>query len=365
MSKARVVAVCSSDSWSGTEKWVLRACEELLKRKRKVRLVARSPELFSFRRTINLPVDHLSMGNQMDLKSVVQLAAHFRKHSDVVILTRVRDYWLGGLAARLAGVPVLLRLGVVRRLRDKYIMDRLRYGKLPAEILVNAEAIRESLYKTSWMKSKPVHVVYNGVDAPGKLPEQKKEISRKQLGVPLDDILILGAGRLAVEKRWDWFVNAFARLVDREYPVTARLLGRGNERDRILAQVREMDLSTHFLMPGERRDSHIWLAAADIVVLPSSNEGISNTMLEAMGREVPVIATQSGGVNEIFRNNEHVVLVDRDDFDGFAENLEVLVKDIELRKRVAKSGYSKVKELFTWSSMTDAVENIVDNLANA
>ncbi|MCK4306289.1 MAG: hypothetical protein KAY24_18760, partial [Candidatus Eisenbacteria sp.] len=67
MKPARVVAVCSSTSWSGTEKWVLRACEGLAARGRQVVLVTRPQNPFGARRTSNLPLVHLPLRNEADV----------------------------------------------------------------------------------------------------------------------------------------------------------------------------------------------------------------------------------------------------------------------------------------------------------
>lgn len=147
-------------------------------------LVTRYPEVFKQRLESDLPILQLPMRNEADIGSVIQLSRLFRKNADVIIPTRVRDYWLAGMAARLARVPVLLRLGVVRRLRDDYLMDKLRYGKFPSGILVNAIAIREALIQTPWIDPKKIHVIYNGVDAPGFMELSVKREIRKELNIP-------------------------------------------------------------------------------------------------------------------------------------------------------------------------------------
>ena len=142
--KLRLTFVCSSLAWAGTEHWTARACSLLAERGHDVELIVRRSELFAPRVGSDVRIQRLPLASDADLGSIARLSGRLRGR-DLVVLTRVRDYWLGGLAARLAGVPALLRLGVERRLRDRYVMDRLRYGVLPAKLLVNAEAIRTTL----------------------------------------------------------------------------------------------------------------------------------------------------------------------------------------------------------------------------
>jgi len=359
---ARVVAVCSSDRWGGTEKWVLRACEEMHRRGRKVRLVVRNPLPFAEHRRVDLPIERLPLGNEADVATLVRLARRFRASADVVLLTRVRDYWLGGMAAKLAGVRAILRLGIVRRLRDRYIMDRLRYGVLPDAILVNARETRRTLLKTPWIAPEKVHTIYNGVDAPGRSGAEQRDRIRRSLGVPPEAVFIVGAGRLAPEKRWEWLVDAAAQLMRDGVSVFTILLGVGDERETLAERVSRHSLDTAFLLPGYRGDAEDIIGAADVVAHPSANEGIPNVVLEAMGREVPVVAANTGGVGEHFTDGENILLAERDDFHGFAARLAVAVRDENLRNRIGHNGFETVRNSFSWEGMTDALERLIDRI---
>ncbi len=359
----RVVVICSSETWAGTEKWTLRSSEELYKRGRKVLLIVRKPIIFTGRITVNLPIIRVPMRNMVDLFSLLRLSRLIRRHADVVVVTRVRDYWLAGIAARLAGVPILLRLGVVRRLRDRYLMDKIRYGKLPERILVNAEAIKEELVKTPWIDPDKVRVIYNGADIRGHLSEKNMTFTRQLIGVQPDSLLIVGAGRLAVEKRWEWLVKATSILADEGHNIHVRIIGRGSEAEALMHMVLDYKIQHRILLPGERRDSHLWLSAADIVALPSANEGISNVLLEAMGAEVPVLAMKCGGNEELFTDMENISLCDLHSFDDFVTRLRNLVVDAELRKKLGSNGFAAAQDKFSWEVMTDQYETLLDQVA--
>lgn len=365
MSAKRVVFVCSSTAWGGTENWTLRAAEGLCGSGHRVTLALRNPDIFLARMHEELPIVKLPFRNDTDLGTVLRLAALFRRKADAVVLTRVRDYSLGGLAARLAGKPALLRLGVVRNLREYHPMDFLRYGLLPSMMLVNACAIRDTLADTSWIDLNKVRVIYNGVDAPGRAAPEVREAMRGETGVRLDDILIVGAGRLAVEKRWSWLVEATARLVGEGLPVQVRLLGDGSERAALEALVDKHGLGERVKLVGTQTDVTPWFGAADIVTLPSSNEGISNTMLEAMGLGVPVVATVSGGVEEHFEDGQDLLLAGTDDFGGYVDRLRRLAEDPGLRASIGERGYARVLTRFSWDRMTAELGALLDSMTEA
>ncbi|MCB2198492.1 glycosyltransferase family 4 protein [bacterium] len=352
MSVKKVTLICSSTKWAGTENWTLRAAEGLQQAGLKVSLVLRNPELFQERMRVEVPVTRIRMRNDGDLASLTRLALHFRRHADVIIPTRVRDYWLAGLAARLTHTPNLLRLGVVRSLRDRHPMDLFRYGLLPKAILVNAQAIRDTLMQTSWIEPSEVHVIYNGVDTPGPGSKAERNGLRETGNVAPGDTLIVGAGRLAVEKRWDWLIRAAAQLSEEGHPVKVKLFGEGNERWNLEGLVRKLGQENNIELPGLSKEVTRWFDAADLVTLPSSNEGISNTMLEAMGRGTPVVATRSGGVEEHFEDEHHLLLADTADYEGFLQRVRRLAANPSFRRTIGDVGLERVRERFAWDRMT-------------
>ncbi|MBS1261469.1 MAG: Alpha-D-kanosaminyltransferase [Calditrichaeota bacterium] len=354
--------VCSSVAWAGTEKWALRTSEELEALGWRVSFVARSPDLFRGRQIGQLTYHRLPMVNDIDAISALRLSSFLKHNADVVILTRVRDYWLGGLAARLAGVPALLRLGVVRKMRARYWRDRLRYGVFPTALLVNARAIRDDLADTPWIDLDSVHVIYNGAEAPGPLPADERARLRSQLGTADGELLLAGAGRLAVEKRWDWMIDAVGRLRRRGLPVRAVVFGDGNERKRLLARVRDARLEDYASFPGHVLNAPHFLAAADIAVLPSRNEGVANAMLEALGLALPVVATTSGGVSELLENGRDLILLEQDDYAGFVNAIERLARDEHLRERLGRHGCETVRRRFRWEVMVRQLDGLLRSL---
>lgn len=362
----RLVALCSSRSWGGTENWVLRTCEHLRRHGVDCRLVVKDLDLF--RRRMDggsegtLPLDRLRLRNDGDLPSVLRLAVLCRRHADVLLVTRVRDYWLGGLAGRLAGVPVLLRLGVVRPLRNEYLFDRLRYGVLPRAILVNARETRNVLEATPWLRGMPIHVVYNGVAASGPVDPAARDHVRREAGVAETSVLVVGAGRLAVEKRWSWLIEATADLVRSGADVTTVLCGEGNERANLEAAVDRWEIGGRFRFLGYREDVSRWIAAADVVALPSSNEGTSNTVLEALGFGVAVAATAAGGVAEILESGTHALLTPVDDYGAFRDALRCLVDDPVARRELGQRGLHHVRANLTWDAMAIRLREIIDEM---
>lgn len=357
--KLGITAVCSSDNWAGTEKWISTACNRLASSGHNVKFILRNQTVFKQRLSKEIQKYQLPLKNDADLVSIAKMTSLFRSASDVVIATRVRDYWLAGLAAKLSNTPLLLRLGVVRHLRTSYIMDRLRYAILPDALLVNAFAIRDSLLQTPWMVNKPIHVVYNGVSTPGAISRERKLRAKREMNLPENSICIVGIGRLAVEKRWDWLIDAGSDLIKTGLDLCIRILGEGSERESLQEKIRSNNTPEKIKLVGFQTNTQAWYDAADIVCLPSSNEGTSNTMLEAMGQMVPVVLTSSGGVEEIFKDGESAYIAPTDDFREFRSKLEQACRDEEVRTTIARNAFDTVSIRFSYDRMISEVETIL------
>ncbi len=364
--KLHITMLCSSTVWAGTEKWSLRAAETLAQIGHDVTFIARKPEMFMQRQENPGLVTFrpLPLMNDLDLFSFYLLCSWLGRHADVLISTRVRDYWLGGLAAKLVGVPELMRLGVERKPRENYWRDRWRYGKLPSAIMVNAHAILDLLATSPLIDPETVHVIYNGVETPGLGDAEIRSAVRSELSVRENEILVLGAGRLATEKRWHWVIEAVVELRKRGISVKAFVFGSGNENAKLIDQVEELNAGEWVHFPGSTTNVDRYLSAADVAVLPSKVEGLSNSMLEALGRGVATLATSAGGASEKLVSGHDLILVGNDDKAAFIDQLAVLCQDSDLRSTLGKQGLDTVRREFSWQRMGEELEPVLYGLVS-
>ncbi len=117
-------------------------------------------------------------------------------------------------------------------------------------------------------------------------------------------------GRLSPEKGADTLLRAVALIVNEEPNFKLQVAGDGACMPALLALSRELNLTEHVQFLGEVRDVPSLLARASMFVLPSLTEGISLTLLEAMARGLPVVATDVGGTPEVVEDGSSGLLVD-------------------------------------------------------
>ena len=95
--------------------------------------------------------------------------------------------------------------------------------------------------------------------------------------------------------------------------------------------------------PGNVPNLHEQMADAEIFVLPSNFEGLSNALLEAMMMGLPVIATNCAGCDEVIENGKNGLLIQVGDQNGLVEALHTLIENEEYRNAIAKNGQKSVQ----------------------
>ena len=363
----RLVFVNSADAWGGNEKWTVMAAEALQARGHRIWMVCRSDVMRARCERADLETIPVRMRGNLDLAAIARLRAIFRRLApDAVMLTKVREYWLGALAARWAagrssgprvpGLRVFYRLGLRRAFRDspKY---RFLLRHCVDGIVVNSADIRAHLLgHAPRIPADRIHVVYNGVPELGPPTEN----FRTRWGVPPGMPLIGAAGRLAHQKGFDFLIRTFAEVWRRRPDARLVIVGEGSGRPALETLVRELGLADAVLLPGFCEDMAGFLEALDLFVLSSREEGLANVLLEAMMCGLPVVATDISGTREAAVHAETGYVVPFGDCEEMATGIEAFLERPELAERMGEVGRQRIQERFSVSRMAEALEAILE-----
>ena len=199
----------------------------------------------------------------------------------------------------------------------------------------------------------PLTQIYNGIDTSIFSPEGKQADLRQELGLAHETTLIACVGRLDPIKNHAGLIQAFHQ-VRQTFPESALLIvGGGPEGERLEAL---QTPGVYFL--GGRYDIPDVLRAVDVFALASFNEGISNTILEAMATGLPVVSTAAGGTPELISHEHNGLLAKPGAVEPLASHLLYYLQNPELRAEHGRRNRSIARERFSIEAMLEGYEQV-------
>jgi glycosyltransferase involved in cell wall biosynthesis len=185
-------------------------------------------------------------------------------------------------------------------------------------------------------------VIHSGV----RFDNRNYEHAKRDLDIAKDETVIAVVARLEPVKGVEYFIRAAALLQHRNPDNKLRYLvvGDGSLNTRLLNLADDLGLSGKIIFAGFQRDIFKYLAAADIYVQPSLNEGMGRTVLEAQYMKLPVVASNVCGLPDAVKDGVTGLLVPPGDPGALAAALETLLKDGGLRYRMGEAARRRVLE---------------------
>ncbi len=258
-----------------------------------------------------------------------------RSRTQLVIANGAFSFLASVLAAQLLRVPIIWWEHNTTLPNDTMVRRMIGWAN---HIVVVSQAIRRQFIELAPDAQHKLTVIYNGVDTDifRRLPSAERR--------PSDPRQVVGTvGRLSPEKGIAYFVDAANQLAD-EYPRAQFLvIGEGVERSSLQARVTSD--AVRFL--GMRSDIPALLNRLDIFVLPSLAEAFGIAAVEAMACELPVVATQVGGLQEVVQDRLTGLLVPPHDADALAAGISTLLDDPHTCRAYGERGRARVLEEFT------------------
>jgi glycosyltransferase involved in cell wall biosynthesis len=342
----------------------------------------RTLEAFA-RRDVSITVMHFHADGE--LKSRVAAAGHRLIHVPIVPLTSPRiasRVWniaralratrselvhtqdvysniLGTSAGMLVpGLPVLTS----RRWKDEVP----RRGFMPLNawahrrstvVLPNSPALIPTLLSEG-VRDDRIHVHENFVDdsALQVTAPSERLAARATFGIPPGALVIGYVARLTRVKRHDILIDAFAQLADEVPNAYLMLVGDGDLRASLEAQVAQRGVAERTKFTGTLPNAPLPHRLFDIAVLTSENEGFPNSVVEASACGIPVVATAVGGVPDVLVDGITGVSIPVADVRATAGALRSLLRDEPLRHRMGAAGRDRVTTRFSESA---AVERLL------
>lgn len=194
-------------------------------------------------------------------------------------------------------------------------------------VIANSTGLRNLAHQTN--SAQQINIIYNGVDTEQFVPATEYVPTNGDAGAR--PFTILMAARLMRRKGLRYGIQAFAQLRDKYPRRQFKMVVAGGDGDvaaDLRTQAQDLRIGNDILFTGHLSQSELIVAyqGADVFVLPSLNEGMSNNMLEALACGLPIVMTRVGG-SEILTDQVNGFLIERESSDAIVDSLTQLIDD--------------------------------------
>jgi hypothetical protein len=271
--------------------------------------------------------------------------------------------------ANLIGLPLAWIAGVPNRIgshRGKIegfspLLERLNTLLINSPITTRLVAVSKRVEDDAVVEGiRPERIVRiaNGIDIQKVDPAEILRV-RNGLSVQSDDLVLLSVGRLMYQKGHTLLLKALPTVLA-EFPnVLALIVGNGPLKDDLQAEAARLNISEQVKFLGFRDDVPVLMSAADMFLFPSRFEGMPNSVLEAMGYGLAVIATDVQGVDELIRNEENGIIVPVENTAAISRAILRLANSPEERRRLGRAAHDTIKQKYTLDAMCVQYERLL------
>ncbi len=307
---------------------------------------------------------------KQDLKALLSLRKLIRREKPQIIHTNSsKGGIIGRIAARMNRTPVIVHsphghifYGYYGKVKTSAFIRMERWAARFTDRITNLTGPgREDHIRLRIAAPDKFIVIPAGIDLEkfSNSARSRSEV-RSELGLTDNAVVVGWVGRMADIKNPMLLIETAALLKGRE-DLRFLMVGAGDRYDSVRRRVEALGLSEKFRFTGHREDVPDLLAAMDIYILTSSNEGLGRSILEAQAAGLPVIATDVGGVPEIIEDGVSGLLIPPSQAQSAAEAVLKLADNVALRGKIVSGANSRL-QIFSLEKTLDEIDNLYQEM---
>jgi glycosyltransferase involved in cell wall biosynthesis len=231
--------------------------------------------------------------------------------------------------------------------------------------LAVSERVKAATCERSKIQAEKIRVIRNGIEFTACQSSYHSKLAENltaQLDIKPDSHVCGTVARLHRQKGIRYLIEAFA-LLQTEFPKLKLLIvGEGPERAELEKKSAELGISRNVFFAGEIHPPAECLKLMNVFILPSLYEGFPNVLLEAMAAQVPVVASNVGGVNELVSQHENGLLCPPGDSRSLADAVRWLILHPNEAKKMAALAHDRIQKEFSLEGMLKEYEDLYESL---
>ena len=283
-----------------------------------------------------------------------------RNHISIIHCQRYRPLVNASLAIMGTDVSTLFytvrATGTLRNAHRRAVFNRI-CKKIDRTICISNSVKDDMLYNSTSLAPSKVTVIFNGIDANAYDIAMGQDEARKRLNLPEKGFLFGIVARLKKAKAHNVLLHAFAKVADTAPEAFLVIVGDGPLEKELKKEADELQLisKVFFLGPKKPEEVPVVLKALDCFVHPSRREGLPMAILEAMSAGLPVIATETDGIIDIFNTPETIgAMVPSNDSAVLTKSMSDFLKKERLElKLIGEKAQYHVAENFSRERMVE------------
>ncbi len=349
----RVLHLDDGPSWRGGQHQVLLLIHELALRGVKQCLAVQTGSPLA-KRAIELPVqvEEFCFRGEFDPFSparISRISMKFRPN----ILHAHTSHTHGLMLRCRKRLPDSIRLLSTRRVDfpiGRNWFSRRKYNLPGQQFIAISRAVRKTLLDAGVSENR-IDLVHSGV--PPLPPERtgSRDQVRRDFGIREHEVAILSIGALTDHKGHRFLVDAAPRVIKAHPNVRFHIMGEGELRGKLQAQIDRLKIQSHFILHGFVPDARLKQKGFDIYASSSHLEGLGTSILDAMLANLPVVASSAGGIGDIIMPDQTGILVKAGDPYALAEGLARMIDNESGHGAMTREARVRVENLFSPCSM--------------
>ncbi len=294
---------------------------------------------------------------RLDLINFFRICGYIKRERPDIVHTQLGGDIYGKIAAKLFGVKKIVSTEQNVLNNDSRLVFFLKKitSKFSDKIVAISTEVRKDIVERYGLPENKVELIFNGIDL-DKFSLNLKKVNEK------DKIVMGSIGRLSEQKNFSLLFKALAVFPDIDFECL--IVGEGELRPRLEREIVDLGLEKKVYLLGRKKDVQRFLSGLDFFVLPSKWEGLGLVLLEAGLSKLAVLASNTGGIKDIIKNEETGILFENDNLDDLKKKLNYFFDDNKKEDLdiLGENLYKLVEQEFDIKKIAEKYESLYLNL---
>ena len=311
----------------------------------------------------NLDTEHIKLNIRTKselspkiLFSLIQLLGIVKEKNIQIIHAQTRvTQVLSFLLSKLTGIPYISTCHGF--FRPHFFRKALPlWGK---RVIAISKAVEKHLIGDMKIKKEHIKLIHNGIDCNkfNVIDSQRINEFKQRIGLKAGSVVGILA-RLSDVKGHKYLIEAFKKVLPRIPDVQLLIVGDGRMKDELVELTENLDIQKNVFFVPSLLDIPLVLSAMDIFVMPSIQEGLGLSIMQAQAAGLAVIASSVGGISTLIEDRQTGILIPSADTEAIAKSIILLLTDKDLAVRLGQNAKRNIQENFSLEKMAAGTEKL-------